>query len=82
MTAAARLEMVVYSELFESVRGWLKEDQLLIVEAKVNSRMGDDEYGGALRISADQLYTLDSARSFHAKRMEIHCNGMANADST
>lgn len=76
---AARVEMVVYSELFESVRGWLKEDQLLIAEAKVSNRMGDDEFGGAMRISADQLYTLDSARSIHAKRMEIHCNGMANA---
>jgi DNA polymerase III subunit alpha len=75
----ARVEVVVYSELFESVRGWLKEDQLLIAEARVNSRMGDDEYGGSLRISADQLYTLDSARSLHARRMEIHCNGMANA---
>jgi DNA polymerase-3 subunit alpha len=75
----ARVEMVVYSELFESARNWLKEDQLLIAEARVNSRMGDDEYGGGMRISADQLHTLDSARSSHAKRMEIHCNGMANA---
>ncbi len=67
--------MVVYSELFESVRGRLKEDQLLMVEARVNTRRGDDEYGDALRISADQLYTLDSARSRYAKRMELHCNG-------
>jgi DNA polymerase-3 subunit alpha len=74
-----RIEMVVYSELFESARGWLKEDQLLIAEARVNSRMGDDEYSGSMRISADQLYTLDSARSRYAKRMEIRCNGMANA---
>ncbi|SEK98849.1 DNA polymerase III subunit alpha [Nitrosovibrio tenuis] len=76
---SARIEMVVYSELFESARGWLKEDQLLIAEVRVNTRMGDDEYGGAMRISAEQLYTLDSARSHFAKCMEIHCNGMANA---
>ncbi|HEX8874076.1 MAG TPA: OB-fold nucleic acid binding domain-containing protein, partial [Nitrosospira sp.] len=74
-----RIEMVVYNELFESVRSWLKEDQLLIAEARVSSRMGDDEYGGGMRISADQLYTLDTARSRYARRMEVHCNGKANA---
>ena len=42
----ARVEMVVYSELFESVRGWLKEDQLVVAEAKVFNRGGEGEYGG------------------------------------
>ena len=74
----ARVELVVYSELFESVRASLKEDQLLLVEAKVNTKGGDDEYGNGLRISADQLYSLDDARSRYAKRMELHCNGLAN----
>jgi DNA polymerase-3 subunit alpha len=75
----ARVELVVYSELFESVRGSLKEDQLLLVEAKVNAKGGDDEYSNGLRISADQLYNLDDARSRYAKRMELHCNGLSNA---
>lgn len=75
---STRVELVVYSELFESVRNWLKEDQLLIVEARVN-KGGDDEYGGGLRITADQLYNLDGARSRYAKRMELHCNGLSNA---
>jgi DNA polymerase-3 subunit alpha len=72
---STRVELVVYNELFESVRTWLKEDQLLIVEAKVNGRGGDDEYGSTLRITADQLYDLNSARTRFAKRMELHCNG-------
>lgn len=75
----ARVELVVYSELFEPARAWLKEDQLLLVEAKVNHKGGDDEYGNGLRISADQLYNLDSARSRYAKCMELHCNGLSNA---
>ena len=74
----ARVELVVYSELFESVRASLKEDQLLLVDAKVNTKGGDDEYGNGLRISADQLYSLDDARSRYAKHMELHCNGLAN----
>ncbi|HET7061735.1 MAG TPA: DNA polymerase III subunit alpha, partial [Nitrosospira sp.] len=76
---SARVELVVYSELFESVRAWLKEDQLVVAEAKVFNRGGDGEYGGELRISADQLYSFEEARSRFAKRMEIHCNGLANS---
>jgi DNA polymerase-3 subunit alpha len=76
---SARVEVVVYNELFESVRGWLKEDQLLLVEARVNNKRGDDENSEELRISADQFYTLDNARSRYAKRMKLHCNGLANA---
>ncbi|MDN5752445.1 MAG: DNA polymerase III subunit alpha, partial [Nitrosospira sp.] len=75
---SARVELVVYNELFETARGWLKEDQLLLVEAKVNTKGGDDEYGAGLRISAEQLYNIDSARSRYAKRMELYCNGLAN----
>lgn len=77
--ASARVEIVVYNELFESVRNWLKEDQLLLVEAKVSSKRGDDGNGDELRISADQLYNLDSARSRYAKCVRLHCNGLANA---
>ncbi|SFO12621.1 DNA polymerase-3 subunit alpha [Nitrosospira briensis] len=77
--SGARVELVVYSELFESARSWLKEDQLLIVEARVNNRGGDDEYGNGLRITADQLYNLGTARSRYAKYVELHCNGTSNA---
>ena len=75
----ARVEIVVFSELFESFRGRLKEDQLLLVEARVGTRRGDDENGDELRISADQIYNLDNARSRYAKRMELYCNGQSNA---
>lgn len=75
----ARVEMVVYSELFESLRNWLKEDQLLLAEVKVNSKGGDEESGGGLRIIADKLYDLADARSRYARSMELHCNGLAHA---
>ena len=75
----ARVEMVVYSELFESFRNWLKEDQLLLAEAKVNNKGGDEESGGGLRIVADKLYDLADARSRYAKSIKLHCNGLANA---
>ncbi|HJT51606.1 MAG TPA: DNA polymerase III subunit alpha, partial [Nitrosospira sp.] len=76
---SAQVELVVYSEVFDSARTWLKEDQLLIAEAKISNRGGDDEYGAGLRITADLIYNLESARSRNAKRVELHCNGLSNA---
>jgi len=75
----ARVELVVYSELFDANRNWLKEDQLLVVEAKVSSKGGNEENGGGLRISADKLFDLAGARSRYAKSMQLHCNGLSNA---
>jgi DNA polymerase-3 subunit alpha len=74
----ARIEVVAYSELFESARNWVKEDQLLLVEAKVSNRVGDDESSGELRISAERLYDFDSARSRYAKNITLHCNGLSS----
>jgi DNA polymerase-3 subunit alpha len=77
---SARVEVVVYSELFESARRWLKEDQLLLAEARVGNRRGDEGGTEELRISADQLFDLEGARSRYAKCMRLHCNGLSNAE--
>ncbi|HVW65261.1 MAG TPA: DNA polymerase III subunit alpha, partial [Nitrosospira sp.] len=74
---SARIEVVAYSELFESARNWVKEDQLLLVEAKVSNRIGDDE-SGELRISAERLYDFDTARSRYAKNIKLYCNGSSS----
>ena len=74
----AHIEVVVYSELFESARNWVKEDQLLLVEAKVSNSVGDDESAGELRISAERLYDFDSARSRYAKNIKLYCNGSSS----
>jgi DNA polymerase-3 subunit alpha len=45
----ARLELVVFSELFDANRAWLKEDQLLITEAKISNRNYNGEESDELR---------------------------------
>jgi DNA polymerase-3 subunit alpha len=75
----ARVELVVYSELFDANRNWLMEDQLLVVEAKVSSKGSNGENSGGLRISTDKLFDLAGARSYYAKGMWLHCNGLSNA---
>ncbi|MBP6057237.1 MAG: DNA polymerase III subunit alpha [Nitrosomonas sp.] len=70
----ARVELVVFSELFDANRSWLKEDQLLIVEAKVSNRGHNGEEGDELRITAEQLYDFAGIRSRFAKQIRIHCD--------
>ena len=70
----ARIELTVFNELFEQHRHWLKEDQLLIVEGKVTH----DEFSGGLRISAEKLYDLQSARNRYARGIRITCNGASS----
>jgi len=70
----ARIELTVFNELFEQHRHWLKEDQLLIVEGKV----AHDDFSGSLRISAEDLFDLQSARNRFARGIRITCNGTSS----
>ena len=70
----ARIELTVFNEIFEQHRHWLKEDQLLIVEGKV----AHDDFSGSLRISADKLFDLQSARNRYARGLRIVCNGASS----
>ncbi|MER0170823.1 MAG: DNA polymerase III subunit alpha [Nitrosomonas sp.] len=70
----ARLELVVFSELFDANRAWLKEDQLLIAEAKISNRNYNGEESDELRITAEQLYDLAGIRSRFARQIRIRCD--------
>lgn len=73
-----RIELTVFNELFEKHRHWLKEDTLIVVEGKVTkSQFNDSE---TLRISAEKLYELQTARSQFARVLKITCNGQASGD--
>jgi len=70
----ARVEAVVFSELFDANRAWLKEDQLLVIEAKIGNRGYNNEEDDELRITAEQLYDLAGIRSRFAKQLKIRCD--------
>jgi DNA polymerase-3 subunit alpha len=70
----ARVELPVFNELFEQHRAWLKEDQLLIVEGKATF----DNFSQGLRLTADRLYDLNSARNRFARSMRLYCNGQSS----
>ena len=64
-------EVVVYNEIFDEARSLLREDQLLIVEAKVTPRMGDDGQAQGLRIIADRVFDLATIRQRHARGLRL-----------
>ncbi|KAA3654529.1 MAG: DNA polymerase III subunit alpha [Proteobacteria bacterium] len=64
-------EISVFNELYESRRGKIVVDEILIVDGKVSN----DDFTGGFRIIADSLMTLAEARGRFAQRLEIRLNG-------
>ncbi len=67
---SAALEVVVFSELFDSNRTWIRDDELLVVSGKAEL----DAYSGGMRVTADELYDFASARAAFARRLDISCS--------
>ncbi len=73
------VEVIVYNETFDGARSLLREDQLVIVDAKVMQRNGEDGQTQGLRIVAEGVYDLGAIRKRHAKALRLACNGGADA---
>jgi DNA polymerase-3 subunit alpha len=67
---SAALEVVVFNELFDANRTWIRDDELLVVSGKAEL----DAYSGGMRVTADELYDFASARAAFAKRLDITCS--------
>ena len=65
--ASESREVVVFGELFETVREELREDAVVIVQGSVRS----DEFSGGLRITAEHIWSLPQARAHFAKYARI-----------
>ncbi len=69
------LEVSVFNELFEAERAKIRDDEVLIVEGKVQR---DDFAGeGRVRVIAERLLTLAEARGRFAKHLRLSLNGQA-----
>ena len=78
----ATQELTVYNEVFEQYRDLVKEDAVVVVEAKVRSvRRSVGEEGEAVftRITAERIYDLAGARSRFARAVRLSMNGEASS---
>ncbi|HEX7560397.1 MAG TPA: DNA polymerase III subunit alpha, partial [Usitatibacter sp.] len=72
---SARVEVVVFGELFHEKRSVVQEDQVIVVKG----RIFPDEFSGGLRITADQLMDLAEVRAAHARLLRLCINGQADS---
>jgi DNA polymerase-3 subunit alpha len=63
----ARVDVAIFNQLFDQHRAKIKEDNLLIIEAKIS----DHTYSGGLRIVAEKVYELAEARDHFARGVTI-----------
>ena len=73
-------EVAIFNETFDACRHILREDALLVAEVKVMQRTGDDGQMQSMRIVAESLHDLASARRKWARSLKIACNGSSSAE--
>ena len=62
-----RVEVTLFSRLFEERYADLAKDQIMIISGNIE----DDDYTGGVRIIAEDLYTIDQLREKRAKRLVL-----------
>jgi DNA polymerase-3 subunit alpha len=73
------LEVSVFNELFETERAKIKEDEVLIIEGKVQR---DDFAGeGKVRVIAERLLTLAEARGRFARHLRLSLNARCGVNA-
>ncbi len=69
------VELTLYNETFERYRTLIRDDELLVIHAKVSR----DDYSGGQRVVAERVLGLTEARQEFGKRLLIRLNGLAEA---
>jgi DNA polymerase-3 subunit alpha len=67
------IEAVASEELVNANRELLKDDELVIVQGKVQP----DRFSGGLRLTVQQVWSLAEARCRFGKYLSVHVNGTA-----
>lgn len=70
----ARVEIGVFGELYDERRDVVRKDNVLVVKGTASV----DNYSGGVRLSADELFDIEQARSNLARKMNLtlHANKM------
>jgi DNA polymerase-3 subunit alpha len=71
----ARVEVVVFGELFHEKRSVIQEDSVIVAKGRVFH----DDFSGGLRITADQVMDLAELRAAHARLLRLCINGQADS---
>jgi DNA polymerase-3 subunit alpha len=72
---SGQLEVTVYNTLFEAHRTRLREDELVVLTGVVRN----DEFSGGMRMVADAVFDLATARGRYARGLKLSMNGASDA---
>ncbi len=72
---SAQVEVTVYNEVFDSHRALFREDEFLAVQGKIS----EDRFSGGLRITAERVMDIATARAAFVKALRLSMNGQADA---
>ena len=62
-----RMEIAIFSEVFEKYRDLFSNDNILVVEGSFSI----DDYTGNPRLTAERVLTIEQARGYFARRLMI-----------
>ena len=71
----AQVEVTVYNEVYDANRSLFKEDEFLAVQGKIS----EDRFSGGLRITAERVMDIATARASFVKALRLSMNGQADA---
>jgi DNA polymerase-3 subunit alpha len=71
----ARVEVVVFGDLFHEKRAVIQEDGVVVIQGRVSN----DEFSGGMRVTADKLLDLAELRSAYARVLRLSINGQADS---
>jgi len=63
----ARMEIRIFSRVFEQYRALLANDKVLVVQGT----LAFDDFSGSMRMNANKIYEIDQAREIYAKRLVV-----------
>jgi DNA polymerase-3 subunit alpha len=66
---SAQLEVTLFNELYEVSRPWIRDGELLVVNGKATL----DDYSGNMRVTAEEVMDIASARAAFARRLDLGC---------
>lgn len=73
---SGKVDIVLFSEVFEASKHLLERDQVVVIEGDVSK----DDYTGGFRMSARTVTGIDKARNALARRLLLHVDEAAMQD--
>ena len=64
----ARMEIRVFSRVFDQYRALLANDKVLVVQGT----LAFDDFSGSMRLNANKIYEIDQAREIYARRVVVN----------